>query len=187
MWIFTLLVLGLVVATAVFGWEVRKMWRARRRRAATLAAPRVVPTAVPRLIAVPEPAPVTIPPSGDRWCRSSWVDPPEESCFPRRQRDTPMLSEIIRRPPPSMQPGAIHAASRPGEIVAPEAIPLAPPLPSPAPPFEDGEEITFQRAGMFSMEIDLEDLLDTQPSVVLTAEEAEELLGRPTDPIGKAV
>ena len=189
MWVFLLLVAGFFVASMVLTTEVRKLmkhtqligrlrraWRALSLPIDELAMGEMAPVRIERVS-----VPTEIPSHANRWCRradSEVID----RCQTRRRRPRtePLRSEIISTATvSSMPPSGLYAVSRPGELVRPEAYSQAPPLP------DDGSEITIQDLGGsgswsgMSVEIDLddlEDLVDTRPSVALTAAEAEVIL-----------
>jgi hypothetical protein len=192
MWVFLLLVAGLFVAAMVLTTEVRKLlvqsrrwkelsgrlrraWRARMMQAelvpVTRAPVRIERVSVPSEMAA----------RGERWCREAAEDPRLYRCQPqrRRPRAAPLRSEgIATASVSSMPPSGLYPVSRPGQLVRPEYYSEAPPL------TEDGSEKTLQDLGSgswagMSVEIDLddlEDLVDTRPSVALTAAEAEAIL-----------
>lgn len=101
----------------------------------------------------------------EKWCRAGSVD---DACAARDS--VPSVSFVARLPtrrtaterPPRALP------SRPGELVRPELYSIAPPLP--------GDGLIDTHRYLPSIEVDIDELIDTQPSLSLTADEAAHIL-----------
>lgn len=197
MWVFLGLVAGLTVAAAVLVSELRKWlrhqrWRlvlGKRLRAAWRAfkfPDRSTRERGPGGVALVEPFPAVAPELGRRWCRASETATMDR-CQRRRLRTTSAIVSTVSGssvPPSMLQTGSRgravssqrpQASSRPGQLVRPEAYAEAP-----SPPVGARDRVAWSRSVEIDLD-DLEDLVDTQPSVVLTAAEADEVLGAAWD------
>ena len=177
MWIFLLLLVGLAVAVGVLANEMRKLELARRLRAAWTAFTAWEEEAV-RAVAI-QAAPAELPTfvaRHERWCRGAVRSAVRCQDRPvrgqeRRARKAPVVSDVAPKASPrpaSVPPSGLYLASRPGVLVDPTQYEQAPPLP-PTPSSGPDFEIDLD---------DFEDLVDTTPSKVLTAAEAEAILAQ---------
>ncbi len=178
MWVFALLVVGLVVAAAVL---LRELSRARisleTRRRLSLALRVLTEGTLPAL--APERA-EPAPPPARAWCCGGVGTGDDAACVPDAwERYRPVRSTILpapRRADPSDEAGTTRRSSWPGIPVRAESYPKAPPLPREL----CGGVVDEADDGSVELDLaaldDVEDWVDTQPSLVLTPFEAETLL-----------
>lgn len=183
MWVFWLLMVGLLIASLVLTNELRKapLWRDARGRVgrawtALMIPARVTSPGAASILERDEPIPAPAPPRGSRWCVAGH-EPVAAACQPRavgRPRRSTMLPEAGDDVVPLAKPtSGFVLASRPGVLVDPAAYGSAPLLPD-----EGSESWSKIDRSDRSVEVDVEDLeelVDTQPSIVLSPSEAEAL------------
>ncbi len=180
MWVFVLLIVGLCAALIVLLLELSKSrrWQAgmTRLRGAwrmlTSAAPLGAPPGLAYHLNGPGPAPVPAPAA--RWCLGDVAKTP---CV--ASTTVPVATPEADEEPQTEKPqSGFTLASRPGVLLSPEAYEAAPPLP-PHPrlwPPTPALSQTERSDRSIEFDLDIEDLVDTQPSQVLTAREAEAIL-----------
>lgn len=189
MWVFLLLMFGLLVASLVLANEVRKApwWqdvteRVGRAWRALTTPPRVVAPGGASILSVDEPLPAPAPPRGRRWCAAGGAAT-AAGCQPRRAAERTPRSTILPRAdenadgeaaPITKPTSGFILASRPGVLVEWDAYESAPPLPNDDAATTWSERYRTDRSVEIDVD-DLEELVDTQPSIVLSPAEAAAL------------